>query len=46
MTNIKLQRLGMIMEPQPGNSFEADGVLNPRQFADQMGSFIYSPPGS
>src|ERR1039458_8876060 len=29
MSGLKLQRLGMIMEPEPGNPYEVDGVLNP-----------------
>ena len=29
MSGFKLQRLGMIMEPEPGNPHEVEGVLNP-----------------
>jgi len=29
MDGFELQRLGMLMEPQPGNLHEAEGVLNP-----------------
>lgn len=29
MIGLKLQRLGMIMEPEPGNLHEVEGVLNP-----------------
>src|ERR1039457_6008819 len=29
MSGFQLQRLGQIMEPQPGNPLEAEGVLNP-----------------
>jgi predicted GH43/DUF377 family glycosyl hydrolase len=29
MSGLKLQRLGMIMEPEPGNPHEVEGVLNP-----------------
>ena len=29
MSGFKLQRLGMMMEPEPGNPQEAEGVLNP-----------------
>ena len=29
MTGFKLQRLGMLMEPQAGNPHEVEGVLNP-----------------
>jgi predicted GH43/DUF377 family glycosyl hydrolase len=29
MSEFKLQRLGTLMEPEPGNALEAEGVLNP-----------------
>ncbi len=29
MTGFQLQRLGQVMEPEPGNPLEAEGVLNP-----------------
>src|ERR1700684_3796355 len=29
MSGLKLQRLGMLMEPEPGNAQEVEGVLNP-----------------
>lgn len=29
MSGLKLQRLGQIMEPEPGNPMEVEGVLNP-----------------
>ena len=29
MSGFKLQRLGMLMEPEPGNPQEIEGVLNP-----------------
>jgi hypothetical protein len=29
MTGFQLQRLGQVMEPEPGNLLEAEGVLNP-----------------
>jgi predicted GH43/DUF377 family glycosyl hydrolase len=29
MSGFQLQRLGMLMEPEPGNPWEAEGVLNP-----------------
>ena len=29
MTGFKLQRIGMLMEPEPGNPREVEGVLNP-----------------
>jgi predicted GH43/DUF377 family glycosyl hydrolase len=29
MSGLQLQRLGMLMEPEPGNPWEVEGVLNP-----------------
>jgi len=29
MNGFELQRLGILMEPQPGDPHEAEGVLNP-----------------
>ena len=29
MSAFQLQRLGLVMEPEPGNPMEAEGVLNP-----------------
>jgi len=29
MSGFQLQRLGMLMEPEPGNPQEVEGVLNP-----------------
>ena len=29
MKDFQLQRLGVVMQPEPGNSTEAAGVLNP-----------------
>jgi hypothetical protein len=29
MSDFQLQRLGMLMEPEPGNPQEVEGVLNP-----------------
>ena len=29
MSGFQLQRLGLIMEPEPGNSLEVEGTLNP-----------------
>jgi hypothetical protein len=29
MSGFKLKRLGMVMEPEPGNPQEIEGVLNP-----------------
>jgi len=29
MSGFQLQRLGLVMEPEPGNPLEVEGVLNP-----------------
>jgi len=29
MSGLKLQRMGVIMEPEPGNPMEVEGTLNP-----------------
>src|SRR5664279_6138647 len=29
MSDFQLRRLGLLMEPEPGNPLEAEGVLNP-----------------
>jgi len=29
MSGLELQRLGVVMEPEPGNPHEIEGVLNP-----------------
>ena len=39
MSEFKLHRLGMLMEPEPGNPQEVEGVLNPEPFAALMASF-------
>ena len=31
MSGFKLQRLGIVMEPEPGNPQEIEGVLNPAE---------------
>jgi hypothetical protein len=31
MSGFKLQRLGPVMEPEPGNPQEIEGVMNPAQ---------------
>jgi len=36
MSGFKLQRLGLVMEPEPGNPREIEGVLNRLPFAAQM----------
>ena len=40
---IKLQRLGMIMEPQPGNPLEVEGVLNPAAVRGPDGGLYLFP---
>jgi hypothetical protein len=39
MSGFQLQRLGMIMEPEPGNPQEVEGVLNPAAARGPDGSF-------
>ncbi len=29
MAGFQMKRLGMVMEPEPGNPMEVEGVLNP-----------------
>ena len=43
MNEFALQRLGMLMEPEPGNPQEVEGVLNPAAAAVLMASFTFSP---
>ena len=40
---LKLQRLGMIMEPQPGNPLEVEGVLNPAAVRGPDGGLYLFP---
>jgi hypothetical protein len=42
MTGFALQRLGMPMEPEPGNAQEVEGVLNPAAARGPDGSI--KPP--
>jgi hypothetical protein len=42
MSGLKLQRLGMIMEPEPGNPHEVEGVLNPGAVEALMANCISS----
>jgi hypothetical protein len=32
MAGFQIKRLGLMMEPEPGNPFEVEGVLNPAGF--------------
>ncbi len=40
MSGLKLQRLGMLMEPEPGNAEEVEGVLNPAAARGPDGEII------
>jgi len=42
MSGFQLQRLGMLMEPEPGNPQEIEGVLNPAATRGLMASFTFS----
>jgi predicted GH43/DUF377 family glycosyl hydrolase len=43
MSGLKLQRVGMIMEPEPGNPQEAEGVLNPAAVRGPDGALYLFP---
>jgi predicted GH43/DUF377 family glycosyl hydrolase len=43
MSGLKLQRLGQIMEPEPGNPLEVEGVLNPAAVRGQDGELYLFP---
>ena len=43
MTDFQLQRLGKIMEPEPGNPLEAEGVLNPAAIRGPDGALYLFP---
>jgi predicted GH43/DUF377 family glycosyl hydrolase len=43
MSGLKLQRLGMLMEPEPGNPLEIDGVLNPAAVRSPDGQLYLFP---
>jgi predicted GH43/DUF377 family glycosyl hydrolase len=43
MSEFKVQRLGMIMEPEPGNAMEAEGVLNPAAMRGPDGHLYLFP---
>ena len=38
MSGFKLQRLGLVMEPEPGNPQEIEGVLNPDRKSTRLNS--------
>ena len=43
MTDFQLQRLGLVMEPEPGNPLEAEGVLNPAAVRGPDGQLYLFP---
>lgn len=43
MTDFKLERLGVVMEPQPGNLVEVEGVLNPASARGPDGQLYLFP---
>jgi len=43
MSGFQLQRLGLIMEPEPGNPLEAEGVLNPAAVRGPDGQLYLFP---
>ena len=43
MTDFKLQSLGLVMEPEPGNPLEAEGVLNPAAVRGPDGQLYLFP---
>ena len=43
MTDFQLQRLGLLMEPEPGNPLEVEGVLNPAAVRGPDGQLYLFP---
>lgn len=43
MTGLKMKRLGMLMEPEPGNPHEVEGVLNPAAVRGSDGALYLFP---
>ena len=43
MTGFQLQRLGLVMEPEPGNPLEAEGILNPAAVRGPDGQLYLFP---
>ena len=43
MAGFQLKRLGMVMEPEPGNPLEVEGVLNPAGVRGPDGHFYLFP---
>src|SRR4029079_19575506 len=43
MAGFQLRRLGLVMEPEPGNPLEAEGVLNPAAVRGRDGQLYLFP---
>ena len=43
MGDFQLKRLGMVMQPEPGNPLEAEGVLNPAAVRGPDGQLYLFP---
>ena len=43
MSGLKLQRIGLVMEPEPGNPLETEGVLNPAAVRGPDGELYLFP---
>ena len=43
MGEFQLQRIGVVMEPEPGNPWEVEGVLNPASARGPDGQLILFP---
>ena len=43
MSGFQLQRLGLVMEPEPGNPLEVEGVLNPAAVRGPDGQLYLFP---
>ena len=43
MAGFQMKRLGMVMEPEPGNPLEVEGVLNPAGVRGPDGQFYLFP---
>jgi hypothetical protein len=43
VSGFKLQRLGIVMEPEPGNPHEVEGVLNPGAVRGRDGALYLFP---
>jgi beta-1,2-mannobiose phosphorylase / 1,2-beta-oligomannan phosphorylase len=43
MSELNLRRLGLIMEPEPGNPHEVDGTLNPAAVRGSDGQLYLFP---